>query len=75
MKDQQLVAKRAIECRKIRLFIAQNPGKTRKEIFEGTGIRPTDSRLFKMVGMGIISFTKELEPDGTCPQRWFVVPQ
>ena len=75
MKKLTKDAMRALECRTIRLYIAQNPGKTRKEIFEGTGIRPTDSRLFKMVGMGIIKFTQEKEADGTCPQRWFVVPQ
>jgi hypothetical protein len=67
-------AKLALDCRKVRLFIAAHPGSTSKEIAEGTGIRYSRP-LFKMVVMGLIRFTQERQEDGRRPQRWFVIPQ
>lgn len=64
----------ALECRKIRLFVANHPGVTSSDIKQGTGISPR-FHLAKMVGMGIVRW--EGENYGTPPsrQQWFVVPQ
>jgi hypothetical protein len=67
-------AKFALECRKIRLFLAEHPGATSPEIKQATGISPR-FHLAKMVGMGIVRW--DGENFGTPPmrQQWYVVPQ
>jgi hypothetical protein len=57
----------AIECRKVRLFIATKPGASSFEIKQSVGFKP-DFHLMKMIGMGIV---KSDGPDGP----YFVVPQ
>lgn len=69
------IAKRALDCRTIRLWIAAFPGRTSFEVYKGTGIRNAQTRLFKMLGMGIVKMEQAKEEDGRKPQRWFVVPQ
>lgn len=70
IKAEAQLKKRALECRKIRLWLRDNPGATSREIGEATGVR-NSSRLFKMLGMGIV------RSDGGIgkSQRWYVVPQ
>ena len=73
--SQAQIAKRAIECRKIRLWLATHPDATCREIFEGTGVINTQSRLLKMLGMGIVVFAMKKKEDGRFRQHWTVVPQ
>ncbi len=66
-------AKFALECRKIRMFIASHPGTTSYEIKQAVGGR-YDLALSKMLGMGIIKC--ELEAiDDKRSFKWSVVPQ
>ncbi len=66
-------AKFALECRKIRMFIASHPGATSYDIKQSVGGR-YDMALSKMLGMGIVKC--ELESiDDRRSFKWFVVPQ
>jgi len=68
-------AKFALECRKVRLFIAEHPGTTDYEIKQATKISP-DFHLRKMVGMGIVELNQQYDPDTHGQSRkWYVVPQ
>jgi hypothetical protein len=57
----------AIECRKVRMFIAQNPGTSDFTIKEKTGIKPS-RHLRKMIGMGIIKLEGGLNSFVVIPQ-------
>lgn len=72
-KKEKEIAQAAIKCRKVRLFVAANPGLTAYEIFMKTNIRAGDS-LMRMSAMGLVGFTQTQEGDRR-PQRWFVIPQ
>lgn len=75
MKNATDPAKLAIECRKVRMYVAGNPGQTSREISEGTGVRSAHTRLLRMMLMGIVRQAQEKQEDGTRPTRWYVVPQ
>lgn len=64
----------AIACRKIRLWIAANPGCTRNQIRVYHTHKP-DFCLGKMLGMQIIRSEKQLDQNGKTVARWYVVPQ
>lgn len=72
MEVEAKIKRRAIECRKIRMFIAQNPGSTTKQVQQATGVK-SSGPFFKMLGMGII----RLDGPTNTPSvsRWYVVPQ
>lgn len=69
MKVDEQLKKRALDCRKVRLYLAAHPGSTSREIGEGTGVR-SSTPLFKMQGMGIIRVENQ-----DSIKRWYVVPQ
>ena len=73
MPTKEEVAKqRALDCRKIRMFIANNPPHTMDQIMKRTGI--ADETLFwKMEGMGIIE--RNEHHDCRKDSTWRVVPQ
>jgi hypothetical protein len=64
----------ALRCRKVRLFIAANPGLTSYQISKALGCG-VEHPLRKMCGMKIVTFTQSIEMDGRRPAKWFVVPQ
>lgn len=68
------VKKFAIECRKIRLWLRDNPGATSYEIKKAMGGR-YDLALQKMHNMGIVTNSWEARADGGRTVKWFVVPQ
>lgn len=71
---QSQAARFAIDCRKIRLFLANNPGSTPLEIRKATKIRSVDECLLKMVVMGLVR-TETIRGGGHTRESWFVVPQ
>lgn len=67
-------ARFALECRKIRLFLANNPGSTPFEVRKGTKLRTVGECLDKMEVMGIVR--SEIKKEGGFSREvWFVVPQ
>lgn len=69
MKIDEQLKKRALDCRKVRMFLATHPGSTSREIADGTGVK-SSTPLFKMQGMGIIRVENQ-----DSIKRWYVVPQ
>jgi hypothetical protein len=65
--SQAAISRFALECRKVRLIIAQNPGISSFDLRNKSGFKP-DFHVMKMLGMGII---KTEGVDGP----YFVVPQ
>jgi hypothetical protein len=63
----------SIECRKVRMWIAQNPGKTSYEIKAACGGRH-DMCLAKMLNMKIIKVVREPRLPRGFTNRWYVVP-
>ena len=63
----------AIECRKVRMWIAANPGSTTPVLKAACGGR-ADMCLAKMLNMGIIRVDRERLPTGRWCNRWYVVP-
>lgn len=73
--SQAEIAERAMNCRRIRMFIADNPGTSTRQISAGTGLRKTDTCLFKMVSMGIIRCDLDTNDQGHRVTKWYVIPQ
>lgn len=72
--ERSAAAKFAIECRKIRVWIANNPGSTTIEIRKGTKVADVASHLAKMIVMGLIR--EETQTEGRFTKEvFFVVPQ
>ncbi len=73
-RSDKFVSDFAIRCRKVRLYVANNPGLTSYEITKAAGVN-SEWPLRKMAAMGIVRFSQIEEEDGRRPQRWYVVPQ
>lgn len=67
-------ARFALECRKIRLAIANNPGLTEFELRKKTKISPISSHLEKMELMGLVK-QENIKEGGFSSAVWHVVPQ
>jgi hypothetical protein len=62
-----------LECKKVRAYVAKNPGQTSFEIRKATGAK-NDAPLHYMLGINLVRFTQEKQEDGRRPHRWYVVP-
>jgi hypothetical protein len=72
--DEARKAAFAIECRKVRLWIAKNPGATSQEVKAACGPR-YDMALAKMLPMELVRFERTTGEDRRRITRWFVVPK
>lgn len=67
-------AKFAILCRKIRLWLNENPGSSGFDVKLKFGKR-YEKALLKMLGMGIVRCEQGLSSNGGITMVWYVVPQ
>ena len=77
-KREQQEQEFALECRKVRLYVAKNPASTSYEVRKGAGVK-TDNALHHMLNLGLVRFSGGLgvhaEAEADRLRRWFVVPQ
>jgi hypothetical protein len=73
-KELTRAAQDALNCRRIRLFAAKNPGWTAERIKREIKIKNTARLLEKMEGMGFMRSESELFGNSN-RVVWYVVPQ